>query len=344
MPKTPKTAAATRKSQNISNVFFFFSSNSKPQPGAKLPQQQPSQAKSSHSLCCQQCPYVACNLTDLRRHLIVHSNEQPYHCCACDFKSKWKSDVKKHQRSLNHAGPILVGKKAMQKVIESLGLDRTSMVTLYGPNIQVIDNKQCKSNEKLIDEDNLEYKNKNVSAGKQDGLKMQFKRNVINKTANVKETSGQYFINQAQNGSHKRKHDCEDELCDDEEYVDEEEEEDVYEQLNEEDEEGEEDVDVDVDEEYEELNESHPNLDQNELYEETYNEENFEEDYNEEYEENQAPQEEEAHEEAEGEEEEEENQHGDANPTANYELNENYSDNDQELNDQEELDIDQDDY
>lgn len=31
------------------------------------------------------------------------------------------------------------------------------MVTLYGPNIQVIDNKQCKSNEKLIDEDNLKF-------------------------------------------------------------------------------------------------------------------------------------------------------------------------------------------
>ncbi len=36
-----------------------------------------------------------------------------------------------------------------------MGLDRTSMVTLYGPNIQLIDNKQCKSNEKLIDEDML---------------------------------------------------------------------------------------------------------------------------------------------------------------------------------------------
>lgn len=113
--------------------------------------------KNSKSLCCQQCPYVACNLSDLRRHLIVHSNEQPYHCCSCDFKSKWKSDVKKHQRSFNHTGPILVGKKAMQKVIENLGLDRNSMVTLYGPNIQVIDNKQCKSNEKLIDEDNLKF-------------------------------------------------------------------------------------------------------------------------------------------------------------------------------------------
>lgn len=43
----------------------------------------------------------------------------------------------------------------MQKVIENLGLDKSSMVSLYGPQIQVIDNKQCKSNEKLIDEDML---------------------------------------------------------------------------------------------------------------------------------------------------------------------------------------------
>lgn len=87
--------------------------------------------------------------------MIVHSNEQPYHCCSCEFKSKWKSDVKKHQRAHSHTGPILVGKKAMQKVIETLGLGKSSMVSLYGPQIQVIDNKQCKSNEKLIDEDTL---------------------------------------------------------------------------------------------------------------------------------------------------------------------------------------------
>ena len=40
-------------------------------------------------------------------------------------------------------------------MIENLGLDKSSMVSLYGPQIQVIDNKQCKSNEKLIDEDML---------------------------------------------------------------------------------------------------------------------------------------------------------------------------------------------
>ncbi|CAF0763019.1 unnamed protein product [Brachionus calyciflorus] len=104
---------------------------------------------------CAQCPYVACNLSDLRRHLIVHSNEQPYHCCTCSFKSKWKSDVKKHQRSSGHIGPILVGKKAMQKVIEKLGLDKKA-------DLVNIDNRQCKSNEKLIDEEDFNNRKKDV--------------------------------------------------------------------------------------------------------------------------------------------------------------------------------------
>lgn len=114
--------------------------------------------KANTTLNCAQCPYVACNLSDLRRHLIVHSNEQPYHCCSCSFKSKWKSDVKKHQRSSGHIGPILVGKKAMQKVIENLGLSKRDLPT----NIDVIDNRQCKSNEKLIDEEEMNGKRKDM--------------------------------------------------------------------------------------------------------------------------------------------------------------------------------------
>jgi len=181
-------------------------------------------ASKHHSLCCQQCPYVACNLSDLRRHLIVHSNEQPYHCCSCDFKSKWKSDVKKHQRSVGHVGPILVGKKAMQKVIENLGLDKNSMVTLYGPNIQVIDNKQCKSNEKLIDEDNIQFRESGVT----------FQKNKSNKFVSRSKCD-------AESSSLKRKHaesDCEEF---EEQHYDEEED---YEQLNE----GEE-----IDDEYEQV-------------------------------------------------------------------------------------------
>lgn len=149
----PSSSSSSSSSSSTSSISSVSSSSHK-----TIKPTKPIVAASKSSLCCQQCPYVACNLSDLRRHLIVHSNEQPYHCCACDFKSKWKSDVKKHQRSLGHAGPILVGKKAMQKVIENLGLDKSSIVSLYGPNIQVIDNKQCKSNEKLIDEDNMEFK------------------------------------------------------------------------------------------------------------------------------------------------------------------------------------------
>lgn len=170
--------------KNHKNLTNTNSSNqmSKQQPAVsnKPAMNSGNKASKHHSLCCQQCPYVACNLSDLRRHLIVHSNEQPYHCCACEFKSKWKSDVKKHQRNLNHIGPILVGKKAMQKVIENLGLDKTSMVTLYGPNIQVIDNKQCKSNEKLIDEDNIEFKNCDFN-----GLKNKSLQNNSNKSISL---------------------------------------------------------------------------------------------------------------------------------------------------------------
>ena len=207
---------------------------------------------------------MACNLTDLRRHLIVHSNEQPYHCCACDFKSKWKADVKKHQRSASHAGPILVGKKAMQKVIESLGLDRTSMVSLYGPNIQVIDNKQCKSNEKLIDEDNLEFKQKSSVQAKQANLKLQLKRN----------DAASQFIKQS--GLKRKRHDDENGDNDDQE----DEEEDIYEPLNEDDDEEElVDVDVDVDEEYEELNEEYDDAHQeanSHIYDDFNEENNFE--------------------------------------------------------------------
>lgn len=74
------------------------------------------------TLACQQCPFSANSMAELRRHIIVHSSESPYHCFNCDFKSKWKCDVKKHMRLCNHHGPVLVGRKAMAKVMESLGL------------------------------------------------------------------------------------------------------------------------------------------------------------------------------------------------------------------------------
>ncbi|CAF4699022.1 unnamed protein product, partial [Rotaria socialis] len=74
------------------------------------------------TLSCQQCPFAANSMAELRRHLIVHSSESPYHCFNCNYKSKWKCDVKKHMKICNHHGPVLVGRKAMAKVMESLGL------------------------------------------------------------------------------------------------------------------------------------------------------------------------------------------------------------------------------
>jgi hypothetical protein len=70
------------------------------------------------TLSCQQCPFAANSMAELRRHLIVHSSESPYHCFNCNYKSKWKCDVKKHMKICNHHGPVLVGRKAMAKVME----------------------------------------------------------------------------------------------------------------------------------------------------------------------------------------------------------------------------------
>ena len=238
-PNSTQTASSTSKSTSPSSstVSSYSSSTAKSVSSLTPPASNQSITSSTvlnklkpnngpinknvkSSLCCQQCPYVACNLSDLRRHLIVHSNEQPYHCCTCDFKSKWKSDVKKHQRSIGHVGPILVGKKAMQKVIENLGLDRTSIVNLYGPNIQVIDNKQCKSNEKLIDEDNLEFKtNQHIVSIKK------------RKRCDSSDNNNDYD--------------------DQEEFIEDDEEEDEYEQLNEEDDD---EVEIDEDEDEDDPN------------------------------------------------------------------------------------------
>ena len=70
------------------------------------------------TLSCRQCPFAANSIAELRRHLIVHSCESPYHCFNCNYKSKWKCDVKKHMKLCNHHGPVLVGRKAMAKVVE----------------------------------------------------------------------------------------------------------------------------------------------------------------------------------------------------------------------------------
>ncbi|CAF1578012.1 unnamed protein product, partial [Adineta ricciae] len=94
------------------------------------------------TLSCQQCPFAANSMAELRRHLIVHSAESPYHCFNCNYKSKWKCDVKKHMKICNHHGPVLVGRKAMAKVMESLGL--------------VIDSNGANSSEKVFEQKSLD--------------------------------------------------------------------------------------------------------------------------------------------------------------------------------------------
>ena len=83
------------------------------------------------TLSCQQCPFSANSMAELRRHLIVHSSESPYHCFNCNFKSKWKCDVKKHMKICNHQGPVLVGRKAMAKVMEVRNSTKKNHLIFY---------------------------------------------------------------------------------------------------------------------------------------------------------------------------------------------------------------------
>ncbi|CAF1547516.1 unnamed protein product [Didymodactylos carnosus] len=105
-------------------------------------------------------------MAELRRHLIVHSSEQPYHCFNCDYRSKWKCDVKKHMRVCGHHGPVLVGRKAMQKVMESLGLvigntDKQQQAAAAAAAAVMMQmtklNEQLQHHDLNEQEDNLEY-------------------------------------------------------------------------------------------------------------------------------------------------------------------------------------------
>ncbi|CAF0754030.1 unnamed protein product [Didymodactylos carnosus] len=116
-------------------------------------------------LSCQQCPFAANSMAELRRHLIVHSSEQPYHCFNCDYRSKWKCDVKKHMRVCGHHGPVLVGRKAMQKVMESLGLvigntdkqHQAAAAAAAAVMMRLEMNKQRQHPDLMEQEENIEY-------------------------------------------------------------------------------------------------------------------------------------------------------------------------------------------
>ncbi|KAI2796834.1 hypothetical protein BLOT_013706 [Blomia tropicalis] len=51
-------------------------------------------AKNMHS--CSYCGYKTRWISELERHVRVHSTEKPFKCMYCDFKSKWKGDLNRH--------------------------------------------------------------------------------------------------------------------------------------------------------------------------------------------------------------------------------------------------------
>lgn len=47
---------------------------------------------------CDSCGYKTRWISELERHVRVHSKEKPFKCSFCDFKSKWKGDLNRHMQ------------------------------------------------------------------------------------------------------------------------------------------------------------------------------------------------------------------------------------------------------
>ena len=61
---------------------------------AKHPKKPLNDGKKSYS--CNQCNYTNDRLSQLKRHMLVHSGEKPFTCTQCDYSAARAPDLKRH--------------------------------------------------------------------------------------------------------------------------------------------------------------------------------------------------------------------------------------------------------
>ena len=55
---------------------------------------------------CLQCGYRSRQKSDLKRHINVHSGTKPFRCLQCDYRSTQKSNLKRHINVHSDAKPF----------------------------------------------------------------------------------------------------------------------------------------------------------------------------------------------------------------------------------------------